>query len=95
MTAMARISAAHMGTPFSIRPTRVRAANRTIAPWAKLNMPDALKISTKPKATKEYMTPVDNPTRISSVKKYGSEYMSTKGVTKTASRNSIYLFSFP
>ncbi len=29
------------------------AANSTIAPWAKLNTPDALKISTKPSATSE------------------------------------------
>jgi hypothetical protein len=30
-----------------------RAANSTIAPCAKLNTPDALKISTKPSATSE------------------------------------------
>jgi hypothetical protein len=29
------------------------AANSTMAPWAKLNTPDALKISTKPSATRE------------------------------------------
>ena len=29
------------------------AANSTIAPWAKLNTPEALKISTKPSATSE------------------------------------------
>ncbi len=38
-----------------------RAANRTIAPWAKLNTPDALKIRTKPSATSEYMTPDIRP----------------------------------
>ena len=35
------------------RRTSVSAANSTIAPWAKLNTPDALKISTKPSATSE------------------------------------------
>src|SRR3546814_2176288 len=33
----------------------------TIAPWAKLNTPEALKISTKPSATSEYSTPVRRP----------------------------------
>ena len=31
----------------------VSAANSTIAPWAKLKTPEALKISTKPSATSE------------------------------------------
>ena len=53
MTAMLSNSAAHSGTPCSISPTRVSAANSTMAPWAKLNMPEALKISTKPSATRE------------------------------------------
>ena len=33
--------------------TSASAAVSTIAPWAKLNTPEALKISTKPSATKE------------------------------------------
>src|SRR5713226_1819439 len=37
------------------------AANSTIEPWAKLNTPEALKISTKPSATSEYSTPVRSP----------------------------------
>src|SRR3546814_7270964 len=37
------------------------AANSTIAPWAKLNTPEALKSSTKPSATSEYSTPVRRP----------------------------------
>ena len=37
----------------SVSRTSVSAANSTIAPWAKLNTPDALKISTKPSATSE------------------------------------------
>src|SRR5713101_2905625 len=37
------------------------AANSTIEPWAKLNTPEALKISTKPSATNEYSTPVRSP----------------------------------
>ena len=41
------------GTPFSFNPTKVRAANTTMIPWAKLNTPDALKINTKPKAINE------------------------------------------
>ena len=41
----------------SISPAKHSAANSTMAPWAKLNTPDALKISTKPSATSEYMTP--------------------------------------
>ena len=47
--------------PRSISPTKVSAANSTIAPCAKLNTPDALKISTKPSATSEYMTPLNSP----------------------------------
>ena len=38
---------------FSISRTSDSAANSTIAPCAKLNTPDALKISTKPSATSE------------------------------------------
>ena len=37
----------------SVSRARVSAANSTMAPWAKLNTPDALKISTKPSATSE------------------------------------------
>src|SRR5688500_13088630 len=37
------------------------AANSTIAPCAKLNTPEALKISTKPSATSEYSMPVIRP----------------------------------
>ena len=46
-------SAISAGTPRSISPTSVSAANSTITPWAKLKTPDALKISTKPSATSE------------------------------------------
>ena len=38
-----------------------KAANNTIAPWAKLKTPEALKINTKPKATKEYNMPAIRP----------------------------------
>ena len=38
-----------------------KAANNTIAPCAKLKTPDALKISTKPKATSEYSMPAMSP----------------------------------
>ena len=41
------------GTPAACRPTRDRAANTTMIPWAKLKTPEALKIRTKPRAIKE------------------------------------------
>ena len=49
--------APHVGTPRATRKsrerTRARPASSTMAPWAKLNTPDALKINTKPSATRE------------------------------------------
>ena len=65
-------------------PTRVRAANSTITPWAKLKTPEALKISTKPRATSEYMRPAAIPPSSTSTKKSGLVAMSTKGATSTA-----------
>jgi hypothetical protein len=50
MTPSDRITASQAGTPFSWRPTRVRAENTTMIPCAKLNTPEALKMSTKPSA---------------------------------------------
>src|SRR3990167_3092878 len=47
----------------------VRAANRTIAPCAKLKTPEALKISTNPSATSEYNMPAIRPPRSVSKKK--------------------------
>ena len=38
-----------------------KAANKTMAPCAKLNTPEALKINTKPKATSEYSMPAIRP----------------------------------
>ena len=38
-----------------------KAAKSTIAPWAKLNTPEALNISTKPNATSEYSMPAIRP----------------------------------
>ena len=38
---------------FSIRRTSESAAKSTIAPWAKLKTPEALKMSTRPIATSE------------------------------------------
>ena len=52
MMPMAINTAAHMGI-FSDRRATASAANRTIAPCAKLNTPEALKISTRPSATSE------------------------------------------
>src|SRR5215472_18022751 len=61
MTTMAITKALQIGRPCSISPTKVSAARNTIAPWAKLNTPEALKISTKPSATSEYITPASSP----------------------------------
>ncbi len=60
-----RMIALQIGKPFATRRsserTSARPASSTIAPWAKLNTPDALKISTKPSATSEYSTPDSKP----------------------------------
>ena len=45
----------------SAKRAMAKAANSTIAPWAKLNTPDALKMSTKPRATREYNMPAIRP----------------------------------
>ena len=66
-----------------INPTRVRAANRASTPWAKLNTPEALKISTKPSATSEYITPDIRPPMITSAKNDGASTICTKGSAKT------------
>ena len=52
MMAMASRIATHSGI-CSARRATASAANSTIAPCAKLNTPEALKISTKPSATSE------------------------------------------
>jgi hypothetical protein len=70
ITAMVPMIASQIGKPnFSISPTRVNAANKAITPCAKLNMPEALKMSTNPSATREYMTPAISPLRTTSIKK--------------------------
>ena len=69
MTAMVPMIASQTGIPnFSISPTRVSAANSAMTPWAKLNIPEALNISTKPSATSEYMTPAIRPLSATSIK---------------------------
>src|SRR5881628_697858 len=83
-----RASAMATGTPRSIKPTRVSAAKSTITPWAKLKTPDALKISTKPRATSEYMSPAAMPPRSTSTKNAGAVTMSRNGVTRP-SRTSL------
>src|SRR6266566_3770016 len=45
----------------SISRTKASAANRHIDPCAKLKTAEALKIRTKPSATREYSTPVSSP----------------------------------
>ena len=59
------------GTVPVIRPTRVSAANSASTPWAKLKTPEALKMSTKPSATSEYITPVIRPPITTSAKNSG------------------------
>ena len=53
MTPIVSASARKAGTPCAYRPTSVSAANTTMMPCAKLNTPEALKISTKPSAISE------------------------------------------
>ena len=50
-----------------MRPTRVSAANSVIAPCAKLNTEDALKMRTNPSATMEYIEPMRRPVIVSSM----------------------------
>ncbi len=61
MTAKVRPKAGQKGTPRPVMPTKVSAAKNTMAPWAKLSTPLALKMSTKPSATSEYMIPLSRP----------------------------------
>eukprot|EP00952_Eustigmatos_sp_NYUAD-ZCMA_P010848 44294-Eustigmatos_ZCMA.PRE.1 len=58
----------HIGT-HSAKRAIASAANSTIAPCAKLNTPEALKISTKPRATREYNMPAIRPPSSASRKK--------------------------
>src|SRR5690606_893424 len=61
ITTRVRITDSQIGTPRPMKPTKNRPAKSTMAPCAKLNTPDALKISTKPSATSEYITPAIRP----------------------------------
>src|SRR5215471_4605256 len=83
ITAVVIASANHAGRPCSMSPTRVRAANNTMTPWAKLNTPEALKMSTKPSATMAYITPAIKPPTTTSAKKIGDDTMSANGATST------------
>src|SRR5215470_6478772 len=89
MTMTVRRSATGTGTPFSIRPTRVSAAKSTITPWAKLKTLEALKMRTKPRATREYMSPAAIPPISTSTRNVGLLAMSANGATKTPWRISI------
>ena len=64
--------------PTSSISTKVSAANSTKAPCAKLKIWDALKISTRPSATSEYMMPVSSPPTSTSKK---NRISSTIGVS--------------
>src|SRR5713226_3487307 len=89
MARRVRASAMGTGTPFSMSPTRVRAEKRTMTPWAKLNTPEALKMRTKPRATREYMSPAATPPKSTSVRKVRLPAMSAKGATSTLRSSSI------
>src|SRR5713101_751697 len=91
ITAVVRTSARATGTPRSISPTSVSAANSTMTPWAKLNTPEALKISTKPRATREYMSPAATPPISTSARKRGEPAMSRNGPMRIEYRSSIAL----
>src|SRR5882724_10468805 len=95
MTAVVSASATTTGAPRSSNPTRVSAANSTITPWAKLNTPEALKMSTKPSATSEYISPAKTPPISTSTRNAGAPAMSLNGATATAySRSSTRLARF-
>src|SRR5437879_9134059 len=87
ITAIVTMSATATGTPRSISPTSVRAEKSTMTPWAKLKTPEALKMRTKPRATREYMSPAAMPPKSTSARKVGLPAMSAKGATSTP-RNS-------
>ena len=82
--------ATQIGTPRSISRQRSGPRTGTIVPWAKLNTPDALKISTKPSATSEYMTPLNSPPMMTSRTGIAGcpTYWRT-GVRKTAARSMV------
>ena len=61
MNAAAPARARSTGTPASIRLTTDKPAKTTMMPWAKLKTPDALKMTTKPSAISEYITPALKP----------------------------------
>jgi len=61
ITRAARMKAMIQCRPASMKPTIARAAKSTMPPWAKLKMDEALKIKTKPSATRAYMTPCSRP----------------------------------
>src|SRR3546814_17620989 len=45
----------------TMKPTKESAAKRNMEPWAQLKMTEALKISTKPSATRAKSTPCSRP----------------------------------
>ncbi|NDA18570.1 MAG: hypothetical protein EBY34_00630 [Alphaproteobacteria bacterium] len=71
ITKMVKKIANHIGRAnpktFAIQPLsdmkskRAKAAKRHKTPWEKLKTPEALKIRTKPRATKAYITPAMSP----------------------------------
>src|SRR5687767_15114709 len=84
MTIAMRI-AAHSGMRSASRAT-ASAANSTIAPCAKLNTPEALKIRTNPRATSEYSTPAIRPPSSTSSQKPSGEAPLSSGTNSPTAR---------
>ena len=55
-----------------MKPQNARTEKKTIAPCEKLNVAEALKIRTNPKATKEYIVPASRPPTRTSIKNNNS-----------------------
>src|ERR1700733_10275843 len=94
---MARVmsAASQKSIFFSRKVTKVSAAHRTIDPCAKLNTPDALKISTKPMATSEYITPASRPPTSVSIKKLMTPSMNRAEIGCDDVRVVAHLFGRP
>ena len=87
MTRIAPPIARIAGTPASIRLTTVRPAKTTMMPWAKLKTPEALKISTKPRAIREYITPALRPWMTIWISLSGRSPKAMKGSMKSPPKN--------
>ena len=59
-----------------MKPQKASTEKKTIAPCEKLNVAEALKIKTNPKATREYMVPASKPPTKTSMKNSNSSTIS-------------------